>query len=238
MLQDPSRIVNHVIDDLLSGEDLAYLSGDATSEPWSGLDRIFRVLLEVVFHWDDTLLEESLGFSLTLTLPVKNSSMVGQSNLRFPNLPIVDVRVPDNSQGPPGVNQGPRKVIVSSIHDGLLVHRWGAGLLASDEPGADPHGLSAPGQVCRQTSTVVHGTGTNDQDGSTGEGGFPPPDFIHDGGDQDRSGHVTGVSASFAGLCADEIDADFESLRDVLGVTDHLIREKGVGLVACVGDVR
>jgi hypothetical protein len=185
VLQDPSRIVNHVIDDLLSGENLAYLSGDATGEPWSGLDRIFGVLLEVVFDWDDTLLEESLGLSLTLTLPVEYSSMVGQSNFRFPNLPIVDVRIPDNSKGPPGVNEGPRKVIVSSIHDGLLVHRWGARLLASDEPGADPHSLSAPGQVCRQTSTVVHGAGTNDQDRSTGEGGFLPFDLIHDGGNQD-----------------------------------------------------
>jgi hypothetical protein len=45
------------------------------------------------------------------------------------------------------------------------------------------------------------------------------------------------VSASFAGLCADEIDADFESLRDVLRVADHLIKEKGVGLVVCVGGV-
>ena len=37
VFQDPGRIVDHVFDDLLGGEDLAYLSGDATDEPmvWS-----------------------------------------------------------------------------------------------------------------------------------------------------------------------------------------------------------
>lgn len=73
VLQDPSRIVNHVIDDLLSGEDLVYLGSDTTSEPWSGTDRLFRVLFEIVFYWDDTLLEESLGFSLTIFHPIRTA---------------------------------------------------------------------------------------------------------------------------------------------------------------------
>jgi len=71
MLQDPSGVVDHIFDDLLGGEYLLYLSGDATSEPWSGTEGLFGVFLEVVFDWDDTLFEEGLGFGLTVILPDK-----------------------------------------------------------------------------------------------------------------------------------------------------------------------
>jgi len=118
---------------------------------------------------------------------------------------------------------------MSSFHDRLLVHGWGTRLLASDEPGSDPHGLGAPSQIGRETSTVIHGAGTDDQDGSTGERGFLSFDFVYDGRDQDRSGHVAGVSASFTGLRADEVNAGFESLGDVLRMTDHLINRGKCG---------
>jgi hypothetical protein len=38
VLQDPSGVVYHIIDDLLGGEDLMNLSGDPTGEPWSGAE--------------------------------------------------------------------------------------------------------------------------------------------------------------------------------------------------------
>jgi hypothetical protein len=69
VLQDPRGIVDHVFNNPLSREDLMNLSGDATGEPWSGTERLFRVLLEVVFDWHNTLLEESFGFGLTVVLP-------------------------------------------------------------------------------------------------------------------------------------------------------------------------
>ena len=53
MLQDPSGVVDHIVNDLLCREDLVYLSRDATGDPWSGTDEIFGVLLEVIFDWDD-----------------------------------------------------------------------------------------------------------------------------------------------------------------------------------------
>lgn len=71
MLQDPSGLVDHIFNNLLSREDLAYLSGDAASKPWSGTERLFWMLLEVVFDWHNTLFEESFGFGLTVVFPGK-----------------------------------------------------------------------------------------------------------------------------------------------------------------------
>lgn len=69
MFQDPSGIIDHILDDLLGGEDFAYLSGDATGKPWPRLERILGVFLEVVFYGDDALFEEGFGFGLTVVLP-------------------------------------------------------------------------------------------------------------------------------------------------------------------------
>jgi hypothetical protein len=124
---------------------------------------------------------------------------------------------------------------MSSIHNRLLMHRRGTRLLTSNEPGADPHGLSAISQVGREAPTVVHGAGTDDQDRPTSQRGCLSFDFVHDGGDQDRGGHVARVSASFTGLSADEVDADLESLGNVLGMTDHLINSENAVSVGFVG---
>ena len=121
---------------------------------------------------------------------------------------------------------------MSGIHDRFLVHRWSTGLLASNKPGTDPHGLSTPGQVGRKTSTVVHCAGADNQDGSTSERGFLSLDFVHDSGNQDRRRHIAGVSASFTSLSTDQVNADFESLGDVLGMTDHLMGGENEVLVA------
>ena len=109
--------------------------------------------------------------------------------------PIINIWAPDYSQGPSGVDQCPRKVFVSSVHDRLLMHRWGTRLLASDEPGTDPHGLSTPSQVFRETSSVVHGTGTDL---------FPL-----------TSSTMAGMRIE-AGMSPVFSFTDFESLRDVL----------------------
>ena len=69
MLQDPSSVVDHIIDDLLGGEDLVYLGSNATGKPWPGTERLLGVLLEILFDWDDTLFEECFGFGLTVILP-------------------------------------------------------------------------------------------------------------------------------------------------------------------------
>lgn len=69
MFQDSSSIVDHIIDDLPGGKNLMYLSGDATGQPWPGTERIFGVLLEIVFDGNDTLFEKSFGFGLTVVLP-------------------------------------------------------------------------------------------------------------------------------------------------------------------------
>ena len=69
VFQDPSSVVDHPFDDLLGRENLVYLSGDATGEPWSGTEKIFWVLLEVFLDWHDALIEESFGFGLTVVLP-------------------------------------------------------------------------------------------------------------------------------------------------------------------------
>jgi hypothetical protein len=88
VLQDPSSIIDHVLNDLLSREDLLYLSSDATGEPRSGTERLFGVLLEIIFDWDNTLFEESFSFSLAVVLPElkKRSMAYDQTNRCFPKL--------------------------------------------------------------------------------------------------------------------------------------------------------
>ena len=73
MLQDLSGVVDHIIDDLLGGENLVYLSSDATGEPRPGIEGILGVALEVFFDGEDTSLEESFGFGLTVILPDKTN---------------------------------------------------------------------------------------------------------------------------------------------------------------------
>jgi len=79
MLQDRSGVVNHIIDDLLSGEDLVYLSSDATGKPRPGTERLLWVLLEILFDGEDALFKESFGFGLTVILPV------GQVQSQYPS---------------------------------------------------------------------------------------------------------------------------------------------------------
>ena len=69
MLYDHGGIVDHIFDNLLGGEDLVYLSSDATSEPWSGTKKLFGVLLDVIFDGEDTLVKQGLGLSLAVILP-------------------------------------------------------------------------------------------------------------------------------------------------------------------------
>ena len=97
VLHDPSGFVDHIFNDLLSREDLVYLSGDATGKPRSGAERLFRMLLEVVFVWYNTLVKESLDLRLTVLLPDRNQiNGSGRSDRRFPSSPIVDIGISDN----------------------------------------------------------------------------------------------------------------------------------------------
>ena len=95
--------------------------------------------------------------------------------------------------------------------------------LASDEPGFDPDRLSTPSQIDRQTPTVVHCAGTNDQDGFTDERRFLSFHFVHAGGDQDRGEYVADVPAPFTGLNADEVDVDVENFGGALRMADHVM---------------
>ena len=163
----------------------------------SGTKKLFGVFLDVIFDEEDTVLVEGgLDLSLVVILPDAKKSKGFWI-----------------------------KVLMPSIHHRLLVCRRDPSLFARDEPGAHPdRSLGAPKQIGRQTSAVIRPTGTNDQDGSTGERRFLSLDCVYDGRDQDRGGHVPGVSASFTGLSADKIDACLEGLSDVLGVSNHLVR--------------
>ena len=60
------------------------LSSDASSEPWSRTERIFGMLLEIIFDRNNALLEECLGFSLAIFLPVWNWSELEFSRQTVP----------------------------------------------------------------------------------------------------------------------------------------------------------
>ena len=66
MHQNSSGVVDHILNDLLGGENLVYLSSDATGQPWPGTEGFFGVLLEIVFNGNDTFLEKSFDFGLTV----------------------------------------------------------------------------------------------------------------------------------------------------------------------------
>lgn len=72
MLQDPSSVINHILDDPLSGENLMYLGGNTSREPRPGSKGLLWVLLKVVLDWDDTLLQEGFGLGLFVVLPIES----------------------------------------------------------------------------------------------------------------------------------------------------------------------
>lgn len=59
---------------------------------------------------------------------------------------------------------------------------------------------------------------------------------LGNGWDEHGGGDITGVTTTLTTLGADNVDAEFEALLDVLGVSDH-VHVENAGLVELLDDV-
>lgn len=100
-----------------------------------------------------------------------------------------------------------------------------ASLISQDEAGTNPHSRGAKHQGSGNRVAVVQTTGSNDLHGLAGQRALAALNQLGHGGNEDGSGDITGVTTALTTLGADDVNADVESLLDVLGVADHVHAE-------------
>ena len=83
---------------------------------------------------------------------------------------------------------------------------------------------------------VEDATGSDDLHWLAGHGRLVALTETHDFWDEDGCWDVTGVASSFATLSADHVDAELETLLDVLGVADH-VHVEDAGLVQLIDNL-
>jgi hypothetical protein len=122
-------------------------------------------------------------------------------------------------------DNGTDVILEASGTDSLLVSLGGTGLISQDEAGTDPDGGSAEHEGSSNRVTVVKTTGSDDLHGLTGQRALLALNELGDGGNEDGSGDIAGVTTALTTLGADDINADGKTLGNVLGVTDHVHAE-------------
>ena len=151
-------------------------------------------------------------------------------------LPVLDVRVHADAQGSTGEDDSPHVVIEAGCLDGFLVGLWRTGFFRQNKSGADPNS-TRPQHQCRcETLAVEEPARRDDLHLIPRHRALLPFDHLGHRRDENRSGHVTGVSASLAALGADHIDAHIEAFLHVLRVPDH-IHVEDAGFVQALDDV-
>lgn len=119
--------------------------------------------------------------------------------------------------------------------DSLLVSGGGTGLIRQDETGTDPDSGGAEHESSSNRVTVEQTTGGDDLHGLAGQRALLALDQLGNGGDEDGSRDITGVTTSLTTLGADNINANIKGLLDVLGVTDH-VHAEDAGTVELLDD--
>ena len=156
-------------------------SGNPANEEGASLEGLFRVLLELVFVWENTLGREFLNFRLTVVVPAYIVSIVlhdPTKGKRSKYPPVVDVRCPPHTEGTTSVNQCRNGVFISRGQNGLFVCLGSASFNARDEARADPNSLRTPGQVRGEAASVIHCAGTNDINWLPSKGGLVTLDSV------------------------------------------------------------
>ena len=138
------------------------------------------------------------------------------------DVPVIDVWRPAHAKRTASVDERCHGILVPGAQDGLLVRLGRTCLLARDEPRADPDSLRAPREVRSESPTIVNCSRTDHVHRLAGQGRRALLADVDARRNEDRRGDVARVTSALAGLSTDEVDACFESLRDVLGVSDHL----------------
>lgn len=128
-------------------------------------------------------------------------------DLLLPVVPARDIRCPADVHRAARVDERTRDVIVARTQDELLVNLRRPGLLACDEPRADPYPSGSVRERGSEAATVRDAAGGNDNDGFAREGAFRLLAEVDNCGDEDGEGRLAGVSATFASLGTDDVDA-------------------------------
>ena len=122
-------------------------------------------------------------------------------------------------------NNGTDVVLETGGTDSLLVSLGSTGLIGQDEASADPDGGGTEHEGSGNRVPVVKTTSSDDLDGLASQRALLALDELGNGGNENSSGHIAGVTTTLTTLSANDINADIEALLDVLGVTDHVHAE-------------
>ena len=128
-------------------------------------------------------------------------------DLPLPVVPARDIRCLADVHRATRVDERAGDVVVSRAQDELLVHLRRSGLLARDEPRADPHPGGPVQERSSKAAAVSDAACRDDDDGLAGEGTLGAFAEVDNCRDEDGEGRLAGVSAAFAALGADDVDA-------------------------------
>mmetsp|Transcript_35187 Transcript_35187/g.81681 ORF Transcript_35187/g.81681 Transcript_35187/m.81681 type:complete len:284 (-) Transcript_35187:354-1205(-) len=177
---------------------------------------------------------------LLLHLPIDGDlALLGQLlDLLWLGLPPVDNVGAVRPQRPPRVDEGADSRVDRGLHYKRLVQLVGAGLLGSHKARANPHGVGAQAQGHGHAAAIKDATGRNNPDWLAGESGSLAPAEVDHPRDENGGGDITGVAATLATLCADDVHARIKALLHVLGMADH-VHDRDAGRVQLVhGEAR
>jgi hypothetical protein len=157
-----------------------------------------------MLNWDDTLVRKLLDLSGAVLLPILDICVISDTERSASEDNCADV------------------VVVASSSDSLLVSFGRTSLISQDEAGADPNSGSTKHKSSSNSLTIIDTTGSNDLYGCARHGAGLAFAELDNSGDQNSCGNIASVSTSLTTLCANNVDAEIETLLDVLRVTDHV----------------
>lgn len=150
--------------------------------------------------------------------------------------PVLNIWVRADAQGSASEDDRPHIVIEAGSLDSFLMGLGRTGFFRQNEPGTDPNG-TRPQHQCRcKTLSIEESSRRDDLHLTPRHRALLPFDHLRHRRDEDRSGHVTRVSASLAALGADHVDAHIEAFLHVFRVSDH-VHVEDPGFVQALDDV-
>jgi hypothetical protein len=172
--------------------------------------KIVTQLLQVVLDGQNALASQLLDLSCSVLLPILN------------------VWVLADTEGPPGEDDCADVVVEARCGDGFLVSFGGTGLLSKNEASSNPNARSTKVEHGSDGLATEDATSGDDLHLLAGERRLVALDHLDRGGDEDRCRCIASVSTTLATLRADDVDTEVEALLDVLGMTDHVHVEDAV----------
>lgn len=223
-LQPSNGIVHKLINDSLGRLLLVDNSSTLTHEVRSVL--VKDVLVVVVFALAG-------AFSELVKIGLVGNDTLGDELLNFclaVGLPVINVVVVTDTHGTACPDDGANVVVVTRCANSLLVSLGSTGLVSENEAGSDPDGTSTHHEGGSKELAVVDTTSSDNLDRTTGERGLVLLADVHNSGDEDSRGNITGVATTLATLGADDVDAEVKALLDVLDVADHVHVDDAIGM--------